>query len=210
VGDEQDAEPTIRVVDRRWWARQEAGETAAAESGARKPAYVEELEQRISEQTSQLRELIAEHRRSVEEFEQAKGRIRRDVAREVERDRRSVLVELLEIVDDLDRAVAASREAEGIGPDEAFEKLARGIELVRDQFLAKLDGFGVARVAALGQPFEAARHEALMTMPVNDLSQDGIVTAVLKEGYAIGDTLLRPASVVVGRYTAEPGTSDAS
>ena len=54
-------------------------------------------------------------------------------------------------------------------------------------------------VLDLGEPFDAARHEAVTTTPVADPSQEGVVIAVLKEGYAIGDEVLRPASVVVGR-----------
>jgi molecular chaperone GrpE len=198
----ESAEPKVRVVDRRWWARPQTEEAGQTEAETRKPAYVEELEKRIAELTSQLRELTAERRRSLDDFEQAKGRIRREVAREVERTRRGMLVDLLEVVDNLDRAMTAARQAESADPLEAFETLAQGIDLVRRQFLTKLDAFGVARVAALGQPFEAARHEAVMTTPVEEASQDGIVTAVLKEGYAIGDAILRPASVAVGRYVA--------
>lgn len=193
-------EPQVRVVDRRWWARQAAGETGDAET-PRKPTYVEELERRIADQAEQLQTFITEHRRSLDEFEQAKVRIRRDMVREVERGKRVVLVELLEIVDNLDRAIAAARETRPANVHEALDNLARGIELVRDQFLAKLDAFGVARVPALGQPFDATRHEAVTIAPVDNPSQDGVVIAVVREGYAIADELLRPASVVVGRRT---------
>jgi molecular chaperone GrpE len=74
------------------------------------------------------------------------------------------------------------------------------VELVRDQFLAKLDGLGVSRVPALGQTFDAAIHDAVSTAPVPDPAQNGVVVAVLKEGYAIAGELLRPASVVVGQH----------
>ena len=57
---------------------------------------------------------------------------------------------------------------------------------------------GVSSIAALGSPFDAAIHEAVSTAPVADHTQDGIVVAVAREGYVIGDDLLRPASVVVG------------
>jgi molecular chaperone GrpE len=117
------------------------------------------------------------------------------VAREVERGRRAILVEMLEVLDNLDRAVGASTQPAGSGG----EQLARGVALVRDQFLAKLDGFGVKRVPALGQPFDAQRHEAVTTTPVSDPTKDGVVEAVIKEGYVIGDDILRPASVVVAR-----------
>jgi len=49
----------------------------------------------------------------------------------------------------------------------------------------------------------ALRHEAATTLPVADLSQDGVIVAVIKEGYAIGDEVLRPASVVVGRHLSQ-------
>ena len=192
-------EPPVRVVDRRWWARKE-GETPAEEGGARKPTYVEDLERRLADQQNQLQAYITEHRQSLEEFEQARVRLRRDVAREVERGKRAVLVELLEIVDNLDRAVSAARSGSGGSSDanDALGSLTRGVELVRDQFLAKLAAMGVTRLEALGLPFDAAHHEAVTTTPVG-ADQDGIVVAVTREGYVVGGEILRPASVVVGR-----------
>lgn len=185
------SEPEVRVVDRRWWAQSDAA-TASAESDdrrAQKPTYVEELEQRLADAMAQLQAYLTEHRRALDEFEQAKARIRRDVGREVERAKRTVLVELLDVVDNLDRALGAAPDDES--------PLPRGVRLVRDQFLAKLEAFGVTRVAALGRPFDSSVHEAIATAPAN-AEQDGHVIAVVKEGYAIGDEVLRPAAVVVG------------
>jgi len=189
-------EPQVRVVDRRWWARGE--QDVVAEDAARKPTFVEELEQRLADQTAQLQKVLAEHRRSADEFDQAKARIRRDVARDVDRGRRSILVELLEVLDNLDRAIAAGRSAAVPDTSEAFERFARGVELVRDQFLKKLEGFGVVRLAALGEPFDAERHEAVTTLAVEEEDKAGTVVNVIREGYLIGSELLRPASVVVG------------
>jgi molecular chaperone GrpE len=199
VADDQpkEAEEPLRVVDRRWWARKE-GEDPVDTGAARKPSYVEDLERQLAEQGAQLQAFSAEHRRSLEEFEQVKTRIRRDVAREVERGKRAVLAELLEVVDNLDRAVTAAQL--GRSSNDAIESLARGVELVRDQFLGKLAAFGVTRVEAVGRPFDAARHEAVTTTPVHDPARDGTVVAVTKEGYAIGEEMLRPATVVVGRF----------
>ena len=184
-------EPSIRVVDRRWWARGD-DDKGADEAGARKPTYVEELEQR-------LQTVMTEHRQSLAEFEQVKTRMRREVTRDVERGRRAVLVELLEVVDNLDRALALARDS----PDANDHALLRGVALVRDQFLAKLQAFGVTRIAALGERFDARRHDAVTTRIVDDPTQDDVVVAVVKEGFAIGDDLLRPASVVVGKFDGE-------
>jgi molecular chaperone GrpE len=186
----------VRVVDKRWWARQAAGDSSAdaTEPVALKPTYVEDLERRLADTTAQLQSALTERQRALEDFEQARTRIRRDVAREVERGKRAVLIELLDVVDNLDRAIAAAGE-------ESESPLLRGVHLVRHQFLARLESFGVTRVPALGQPFDAARHEAIATAPVDDASKDGIVVGVVKEGYTIGDELLRPASVIVGTLT---------
>ncbi|MGE5245357.1 MAG: nucleotide exchange factor GrpE [Betaproteobacteria bacterium] len=186
-------EPQVRVVDRRWWAQTD--QTDDRPAVGLKPTYVEELERQIAEQARQLQAFAADHRRALDEFEQARGRIRRDVAREVERGKRAILADLLEVLDNLDRAVAAARDERLEG---AAAALLRGVDLVRDQFLARLEALGVSRIPALGQPFDAAAHEAVTTAPVDDASRDGTVVAVLKEGYTIGGDLLRPASVVVG------------
>jgi len=173
------SEPQVRVVDRRWWAQPEAEPTAAADPDAArgpKPTYIEQLERRLDD--------------AQREFEEARVRMRRDMQRELERNVRAVIAELLDVVDNLDRAVAAA------GDDES--PLLAGVRLVRDQFLTKLEGFGVARLAALGEPFDASVHEAIATAPVDDPALEGRVVAVVKEGYAIGDDLLRAASVVVG------------
>jgi molecular chaperone GrpE (heat shock protein) len=55
-------------------------------------------------------------------------------------------------------------------------------------------------VRSLGHPFDAKLQEAVTISPVADPSQDGTVIAVIREGYLLGDDLLRPASVVVGRH----------
>src|SRR5262245_38056976 len=195
----QKKEAEVRVVDRRWWARNDHPDVEDTSAGARKPTYVEDLERRLNDTTAQLQAMSADHRRAVEEFEQAKLRIRREVAREVERGRRAVIAELLEVLDNIDRAAAAAREQTKATGADAIDTLVRGVELVRDQFLAKLQNLGVVRIPAIGQAFDASRHEAVTTTSVPGPEQDGVVVAVVKEGYTINDDLLRPASVVVGR-----------
>ena len=63
--------------------------------------------------------------------------MRKEVAKDAERSRREVFVSLLEVVDNLDRAIdAAATQAAG-------DPLLQGVEMVRQQFLSKLEGFGV-------------------------------------------------------------------
>jgi molecular chaperone GrpE len=184
----------VRVVDRRWWAR---GETGADEGQAArlKPTYVEELEQRLADKDAELRQTIEKYREAAGEFEQARVRIRRDVLKDLERSKRAILADLLEVVDNLDRAIDAGRAAAGA------PALLEGVELVRDQFLAKLAGHGVRHMEAAGQPFDPARHEALTTVPTSDPAGDGLIEAVITHGYLVGDEVLRPAAVAVRKLT---------
>lgn len=189
----------MRVVDRRWWAKPDAESDtpdSTEDRRERKPTVVEELEQQLTRSNDQLQAVLTEHRRAAEEFEQVKLRLRRDTAREVERGRRTVLAEMLDVMDNLDRALAAAR---GSGPD-TTSTLLRGVELVREQFLGKLEGFGVQLLPALHSPFDPQVHEAVSMAPVADPALHGVVIAVTAEGYIIDDELLRPASVVVGTH----------
>ena len=201
---ERDDQSPIRVVDRRWWARGDT-EESVDEVGVRKPTYVEDLERRLADQTAQLQAALTERRRVADEFDAVRQRMRRDTAREVDRARRAILAELLDVVDNLDRAIAAARGTSGAGT--SAESLVTGVELVRDQFLAKLAAFGVTRFASQGQPFDAARHEAVSMMPVENPAQDETVVSVVTEGYTIGDELLRAARVVVGKAAAAQRTN---
>jgi molecular chaperone GrpE len=182
----------IQVVDRRWWARGDAAGVAAGPF--EKPTYVQELEARMAAKDEELRATLTRYREANAEFEQARARLRRDVAKEVERGAKAVLADLLEVVDNLDRAIESARTA---GSDPA---LLQGVELVRAQFLAKLDGHGVRPIDAAGQRFDPSLHEAATTVTVADPEQDGVVVGVIRQGYAIRDGVLRPAVVAVAAF----------
>jgi len=192
MADEQQS--GIQVVDRRWWARGEAAAGGAADEPFEKPTYVQELEARVTAKDEELRATLTRYREANTEFEQARARMRRDVAREVERGSRAVLADLLDVVDNLDRAIDASRA------NLSDSALLQGVELVRAQFLAKLDGHGVRPLHAVGRRFDPSLHEAATTVPVDDPAQDGVVVGVIRQGYSIRDEVLRPAVVAVAAF----------
>ena len=188
------ADGPVKVVDRRRWA---AGEAATADLPVRKPAYVEELERQLAEKDRLLQETQATYRDAAREFEEARARQRREVAKEVERGRRTFLADILEVADNLDRALDAGRAA--VTPD----TLLQGVELVRRQFLAKLEGVGVRRIDPLGERFDPSMHDAITVVPTSEPAQDGVVCGVLAPGYLVGDEVLRPARVAVTRLAAD-------
>jgi molecular chaperone GrpE len=186
----------VKVVDRRWWFK---GDTAAnADAGRpRKPSYVEELEQQLAEKDKAIQAHAQRYRETAAEFEQVRVRLRRDVDKEIERTRRAVLGDFLDVADNLDRAIAA-----GSASAQADPAVLKGVELVRDLFLSKLAGYQVTRISADSQPFDPRLHEAVSMVPVSDPTQDDHVISVIRAGYAIGDDVLRPATVAVGRLAS--------
>jgi molecular chaperone GrpE len=188
----------VKVVDRRWWVNQDAqsgGSPAAAPS--LKPTYVEELEQQLAQKDQQLQEAIARYREASTEFENSRLRLRREISKDIERTRREILADLLDVVDNLDRALDAAKAGSG---SEQTEALRQGVELVRRQFLSKLDNFGVKRIASEGLPFDPSIHEAVSAVPTATADQDGTVVGIIRHGYTIGDEVLRPAAVAVAKH----------
>ena len=190
MADEKSGSQGFTVVDRRASAMDDASiaDAAAAAPAEGKPAYVEQLERALAEKERKLREIAAE-------VGAAQERTRREAGREVERNRRALLVELLDVVDGLDRALGATGAAGAAGAGSVSE----GVGLVRDLLVQKLAAFGVVRIEALGARFDPARHEAQALVPVDDAARDGLVVDVFREGYAIGGDIIRPAGVAVGR-----------
>ena len=191
---EDDASP-VRVVDKRWWARAEADADASpGGTVSGKPAYVEDLQRQLAAKETLLAEYAAKYTSAAKDFDQIRERLRRESTKDVEREKRVVLAAFLEVVDNLERAIDATNDAPGTG-----DAVLTGVGLVRDQCLATLSGFGVTRVDALGQRFDPNVHDALSTGPVQDVTQHDTVVAVAKPGYMVGDEVLRPASVTVGK-----------
>src|SRR5580693_1774152 len=178
----------LKVTDRRWWARGEGAE--APEEPRLKPTYIEELEARLATKDLELQQILAKYRSASEEFDQARARLRKEVTKDVERGRRSLIAGFLDVLDNLDRALASATAR----PE---DPLVQGVALVRQQFLATLEGLGVTRVDPSGQLFDPGRHEAVTTMAAGPTIPDGSIVGVVRPGYLIGDEVLRPAQVAV-------------
>lgn len=165
--------------------------------------YVATLEREIEELNALLAKKDAELRRANERADQAHAEI--DAAgkrlasaseKELEQRTRKLLAGFLPVIDNLDRAIAATQ-----GKPESAD-LLEGVVLVRRELLTVLGKFGVTHAPALGEVFDPRRHDAVALVPVTDAAQDGRVIDVTREGYLIGDDTLRPASVAVGKLVS--------
>ena len=215
MADDKEFDVPVKIVDRRRWREDGEINPAAAPQAPLKPTFVEELERKLAQRDKEAEEYLAKYRQASKEFEDARARMRKELAKDAERSRREVLISLLEVVDNLDRAIDAAKHAnrervrDSAGaepPGSESDALLQGVEMVRAQFLAKLDGFGVKRIAAEGRAFDPLLHEAVSAIPAADPAQDGMIAGVVRHGYLIGDEVLRPALVAVMK-TAELKTS---
>jgi molecular chaperone GrpE len=142
----------------------------------------------LDELRERYEQLDDRYRRALADLDNYRKRAARDVERLVAESRDRLLLEWLEAVDSLERAVRVEPE----------NPLAAGLRAVLDQMEAMLDRQGVTRFGEPGEPFDPERHDAVGVVTTNELP-DRTVADVARSGYARGDHVLRPAQVVVTR-----------
>ena len=153
------------------------------------PSVEEQLAALEAERDEHLNDL----KRVAAEFENYRKRVLRDQESLVARAHERLVKELLPVLDDLERALAAAEEHE-----EA--KLEEGVRLVHAELAAALEREGLAEIETNGQ-FDPHVHEALLSQPSE--AEEGSVLEVVQKGYRLGDRVVRPARVVVAAAPAE-------
>jgi molecular chaperone GrpE len=128
--------------------------------------------------------------RTKADFENYRRRAAREVGAAQERGVARLAKELLPAVDNLDRAVDAAQSNGG------EDELLAGIKLVHAEVIAGLARAGVERFDPEGETFDPSHHEAVAQQPVEG-AQSGTVVEVYQRGYRLGDTVIRPARVLV-------------
>jgi molecular chaperone GrpE len=127
-------------------------------------------------------------KRALADLDNYRKRAGSEVERRVTEGRETLLRELLEPLDNIERALQAADHS----------PLAEGVRSVFDQMEALLARHGAQRIGAVGAPFDPMRHEAVAVRETDDVP-DGTVVEVARSGFAIGDRVLRPAQVVVAK-----------
>jgi molecular chaperone GrpE len=145
------------------------------------------IEEQLAALEAERDEYLNDLKRVAAEFENYRKRVSRDQESLVARAHERLVKELLPVLDDLERALAAAEEHE-----EA--KLEEGVRLVHRELKAALDREGLAEIETDGV-FDPHVHEALLSQPSE--AEEGSVLEVLQKGYKLGDRVLRPARVVV-------------
>ncbi len=102
---------------------------------------------------------------------------------------------LLEPVENLRRSLD--------NPGDSVETLLGGLKLVVTQFDDGMTRVGLRQTGKVGERFDPRRHEALAMTPVTDRSMDGMILMVQTTGYVLGDNILQPAQVIVGKHEVQ-------
>jgi molecular chaperone GrpE len=176
------SEPEIKKAD-----TEKEAEEASAPSDT-----VAELEQKLAAAENEAKESYDRFLRASAEFENYKKRTQKEIADFRKFANESLLKELLNVVDNLERAIEMPKN----GGDET--QIVEGVDLTLKELLKVFQKFGVQPIIALGEPFDPTFHQAMMQQEVKD-QPDNIVIQELQKGYVIHERLLRPSMVVVSK-----------
>jgi molecular chaperone GrpE len=148
----------------------------------------QDLDALLSEAQQQRDEYLELAKRTKADFENFRKRVAADVQAAMARGRGEVAREVIDAVDNLERALEAG--------DGSGDGLASGVEMVLGGLRETLKKHGIEAVDPQGEKFDPNQHEALSTMPVEG-TESGTVVEVMQKGYRMDEQLLRPARVVV-------------
>jgi molecular chaperone GrpE len=177
----------------------DAGLSLAGESSASSPpagdasdseaqAVEADFEKLLEDANQEKDEYLELARRTKADFENFRKRVASDVQAAAARGKAEVAREVIDAVDNLERALEAEAE-DGDG-------LRAGVEMVLKGLRETLDRNGIDVVDPKGEKFDPNQHEALSTIPVEG-TEGGTVVEVMQKGYRMGEQLVRPARVVV-------------
>ena len=150
-------------------------------------AAAEDIET-LKQERDELQDRLLRSAAEFDNYRKRTDRERRELSDAVSAD---LIRDLLPVVDDLERALAAAAES----PDQA---LRSGVELIHRQLLEAMRKRGAEPFDSVGEDFDPAWHEALASEPAQG-RRDGEITAEIRRGYRIGQRLIRPAMVKVAK-----------
>jgi molecular chaperone GrpE len=158
-----------------------AAELAAYKTGLAKGSH------RVDQEDKYLR-LAAE-------FDNYKKRTARQFADLVKNANEELILDILAVLDDFDRALQTMSDDKGDTQPATANGLLSGMGLIYDKLMNVLKGRGVSQFDPIEQPFDPQYHDAVMQMPSD--KEEGTVIGVISPGYTMNDKVIRHAKVVV-------------
>ena len=168
--------------------------TEQAENGAENAPEVEATPLSELDQTkADLAEQKDKYLRLMAEFENYKRRTAKERMELIQTAGKDVIVSLLDVLDDCDRAEKQLNSSADI----AVQK--EGVQLVFNKIRSTMQAKGLNAMESIGKDFDVELHEAITEVPVPDNKQKGKVIDEVTKGYFLNEKIIRFAKVVVGK-----------
>jgi molecular chaperone GrpE len=168
----------------------EASEEALLPAPIETPSEIESLRARIAELEKSVDLYKDQFLRKAADFENFKKRTENDYLNITSFANEALIAEILPVIDDLTRSLAAGKARREFG---AFYK---GVELIHAKLMKILEARGLKPIEALGKEFNVDYHEALMQMPKENVAPHTVIEEIEK-GYILHDKVIRHAKVIV-------------
>lgn len=154
---------------------------------------IQELENEIEQLKTEKAELNDRFLRLFSEFDNYKKRVSKEKLDLISTASEKVLVNLLPVIDDFERAIAANEKADNI------DSIKEGFNLIYNKLVQMMKRFDVEEIQAKGEEFNTDFHEAVTHFPAQKEEDKGKVIDVTEKGYKLKDKVIRFAKVVVGQ-----------
>ncbi len=217
---EQKETDVPKVVPKKDAELQQQPEETSQENANGRTEVVETSHQ-LQEELAQVREELAQAHKELEakskridELARAysglvndqkdfRNRLEREKERVLENERGKISLHLLQVGDEMDRALCSLGDC-------SENPLVQGVRMIHDGLLKTLSSLGIEKLSLVGKPFDPSLAEAIDLVAVEDQALDSQVTDEVTAGYRLGERLLRPAKVRVGRYVAPQAQNQAA
>jgi molecular chaperone GrpE len=185
-----EAEPSAQV-------EQKAAEVEPIAEPEDRTRKLEALNRELQEKKEQLEDRLL---RLAAEFDNYRKRMAREFQQVVENANRDLIVQLIDVLDNFQRALDSAKNARD------FDAFHQGVELIYGHLYEILARQGLKPIEAVGQPFDPHLHEAIMLVD-DDQHPPETVVSQTQPGYLLGDRLLRAPRVIVSRNTGGAETA---
>ena len=169
-------------------SNQEATDT----SSEQEEQEAEEQKDPLQQKQEEYQELYDKHLRLYSEFENFRRRSRKETADAKEKGRSDMVLAVLPVIDDFERALSSINEST------ESKDVYEGVELIYNKFKNILSEQGLQEMQPVGETFDPDYHEAVTKMQAPSEDQKGKVIDVVEKGYMLNDRIVRHAKVVVG------------
>jgi molecular chaperone GrpE len=165
-------------------------------------AEVQLLRDKLEEKEAQIAKIMEAYRDLKQENKKVRQRMEQNQKRHLEKSKTEFIGQFVDVLDNLDRAI------DSIENNFDADSVLQGIILLRSRLVQLLRQEGLEKIFVGGQPFDPTHSEAAAIEPVDKQAEDNIVLQELQRGYMLRGALLRPARVVVGRFSGPRDATD--